>query len=79
LDCEGSAVAAADKVRTRLAIPYLIHQHRIEITTSIGLAIVATGESYRDVIRRADVEMYRDKARSAGWVTAVDTADVARR
>lgn len=74
LECEGVAVAAADKVRMHLAQPYLIHQHPIEITMSIGLAIVASGESYRDVIQRADVEMYRDKARSAGCVNSAGAA-----
>lgn len=73
LEGEESATAAADKVRTHLAAPYLIHDREIEITASIGLAFYSTGgESITDVIRRADHAMYRDKTRGAAAPSTLD-------
>jgi diguanylate cyclase (GGDEF)-like protein len=59
-----SAVAAAEKIRAHLAIPFVINGAAIKITTSIGIAIYPVdGEEYGELIRRADHAMYRNKAR----------------
>jgi diguanylate cyclase len=67
------AVAAADKIRAQLALPYLIDNTAIKITTSIGIAIYPVdGEEYGELVRRADVAMYRDKARGPAPPSVVD-------
>lgn len=56
-------VATAQKIRARLAPPYIIDGTSIELTTSIGIAVYpADGDGYDDLIRVSDLAMYRDKA-----------------
>jgi len=58
------AVVAADHIRTRLAAPYLIDGAKICITTSLGVAVnPVDAHGYDDLLRAADLGMYRDKAR----------------
>jgi diguanylate cyclase (GGDEF)-like protein len=60
---EQGAVVVAEKTRAHLAMPYFISGNTIEITISIGIAIYPVhGEEYAELIRRADQEMYCDKA-----------------
>ena len=67
------AVAAAEKIRAHLAMPFLIDGSVIKITTSIGIAIFPVdGEEYSELIRRADHAMYRDKARRPDPPSIVD-------
>lgn len=67
------AVAAAEKIRAHLAMPFLIDGIAIKITTSIGIAIYPVdGEEYSELIRRADHAMYRDKARRPDPPSIVD-------
>jgi diguanylate cyclase len=63
LEDEQAAVAVAEKIRARVAMPYLIGGDTVEISLSIGIAIYPVqSEEYAELIRRADQEMYRDKA-----------------
>jgi diguanylate cyclase len=73
LEAAEGAVAAADKIRAQLALPYLVDDIAIKITVSIGIAIYPVdGEEYGELIRRADAAMYRDKARGPAPPSVVD-------
>ena len=74
-----SAVAAAEKIRDRLAIPYIVDGAEITVTASIGVAVYPVdGHEYGDLMRVTDGFMYRDKARDAACrATAPRPASVA--
>jgi diguanylate cyclase len=79
LEGRESAVAAAEKIRDRLAIPYVVDGAEIVVTASIGVAVYPVdGREYGDLIRVTDGFMYRDKERnSARSATATQPASVA--
>lgn len=59
------AIAAERKIRACLSKPYLVGGTRIEVTTSIGMAVYpADGMGYVDLTRQSDVAMYGEKARN---------------
>ena len=65
LETPGSALAAARKIRARLAAPYVIDGRQITVTASIGTALYPVdGHDYRELMRVTDRSMYRDKAES---------------
>jgi len=74
-----SALAAARKIRARLAVPYIADGARITVTASIGVAVYPVdGREYGDLMRVTDGFMYRDKARDAACrATAAQPAAVA--
>ena len=52
----------ADKVLTSLSAPYLIEEHELQITPSIGIALYPEeNNTVEDVIKHADTAMYRAK------------------
>ncbi|MEN8133580.1 MAG: EAL domain-containing protein, partial [Pseudomonadota bacterium] len=56
------AQAGAEKIQTKLAAPYTIHNHELHITVSIGIAMFPMeDESADDIVRYADTAMYRAK------------------
>lgn len=59
----GESVAeVARKLRAQLDPPYVVDGHTIEVTASIGVAVYpADGDSQNELIRRADLAMYRAK------------------
>lgn len=68
-----AAVTTAEKIRAQLALPYLIGNSGISITTSIGVAMYPDdGAGYSQLIERADVAMYRNKARLPAPPNVVD-------
>jgi len=79
LEGRESAVAAAQKIRARLAVPYVVGGVKITVTASIGVAVYPVdGHDYGDLMRVTDGFMYRDKARNAACrVAAVQPASVA--
>ena len=79
LEGRESAVAAAEKIRDRLAIPYIVDGAEITVTASIGVAVYPVdGREYGDLMRVTDGFMYRDKARdAASRATAPRPASVA--
>lgn len=79
LEGRESAVAAAEKIRDRLAIPYVVDGVEIVVTASIGVAVYPVdGREYGDLLRVTDGFMYRDKERtSACRTTARRPASVA--
>jgi diguanylate cyclase len=66
LDGRESADAAAEKIRARLAVPYIVDDTEITVTASIGVAIYPVdGRAYGDLMRVTDASMYRDKTHDA--------------
>ena len=64
------AEQVAAKIHAALAEPIVIDGHPITATVSIGAAISQDGEAPQEVLRRADVALYRAK-RTGGAQTAV--------
>jgi diguanylate cyclase (GGDEF)-like protein len=69
------ATKVANKIRERVALPYLVDGHELHVSAAIGVAAYpADGVSADELLRRADESMYRDKkycrsgARSAAKV-----------
>jgi diguanylate cyclase len=66
LETPRSALAAARKIRARLATPYVVDAMEITVTASIGTALYPVdGIEYGALMRATDGSMYRDKAESA--------------
>ena len=63
-----SAVAAAEKLRNRIEENSFAGGHRL--TISLGVAELATGESWDDWLRRADAALYQAKAAGRNRVVA---------
>ena len=58
IDAKDAAPAMAEKIRTRLAAPYVVNDQVITVTASIGMAIYRGDEqSYTDLIKQAGVAM----------------------
>jgi len=63
-----SALAAARKIRARLAVPCMVEGTQIAVTASIGVAVYPVdGNEFGDLMRMSDGLMYRDKARDAAY------------
>jgi diguanylate cyclase (GGDEF)-like protein/PAS domain S-box-containing protein len=64
IERETDAVRAAQRVQDSLAAPFRIGPHEIFTTVSIGIALSTPGHDRpEDVLRDADIAMYRAKAR----------------
>ena len=62
LDARASAVAAAEKIRARIAAPFTVGGTEITVTASIGVAVYPVdGLTYDDLMRVSDGSMYRHK------------------
>jgi diguanylate cyclase (GGDEF)-like protein len=69
------ATRIAERVQTTLALPFLLNGHEVCVSVSIGIAMSETG--YRqpeDVLRDADIAMYRAKAQGKVCHEVFDTA-----
>jgi PAS domain S-box-containing protein len=63
IDGPDTAVAVVTKVRDHLGVPFLIDGHKIRATASIGIAFYPEdGQTYNDLMKHADVAMYRAKS-----------------
>ena len=61
------AVRMAERIQEELRVPFRVGEHEIFTTASIGIALSATGyERPHDVLRDADIAMYRAKSRGRG-------------
>ena len=73
----GAATRAADQVQEVLAAPFDLNEHHLVITVSIGIATAGYSDAPEDVLRHADIAMYRakanGKARYAIFEPAFDT------
>jgi diguanylate cyclase (GGDEF)-like protein len=58
------AERAAERVLDTIRKPFVIEQHRLPVTTSIGIAVYPDdGQNEDTLVRRADLAMYRAKER----------------
>jgi diguanylate cyclase (GGDEF)-like protein/PAS domain S-box-containing protein len=63
IDHEADAVRAAQRLQDALLVPFRIGPHEIFTSVSIGIALSTTGyHRPQDVLRDADIAMYRAKA-----------------
>jgi diguanylate cyclase (GGDEF)-like protein len=56
------ASTIADEMRTLFAKPFMIQDNEIHLTISIGIALFPTNVSAEDLLKYADVAMYRAKS-----------------
>jgi len=76
VDGEKSAADVAQKLRAHLAKPYVVDEHSITATASIGVAVYPSdGSSQNDLIRRADIAMYLAKAHNNSPIRSLQPAE----
>jgi len=64
IDHLADAVRTAERIQETLRVPFRVGENEIFATASIGIALSATGyERSQDVLRDADIAMYRAKSR----------------
>ncbi|MEA2165382.1 MAG: hypothetical protein QOK37_3509 [Thermoanaerobaculia bacterium] len=64
IDHLAGAVRTAERIQEDLRVPFRVGEHEIFTTASIGIALSATGyERPQDMLRDADIAMYRAKSR----------------
>jgi diguanylate cyclase (GGDEF)-like protein len=67
------ALAMAERLTRELRVPYLLGEHHVTTTASIGIASARdTTESADDVVRNADVAMYMAKANGKAGFAVFD-------
>jgi diguanylate cyclase (GGDEF)-like protein len=65
--CAPDAEALAARLINVLSVPYDLQGHRIEIGTSLGVVMAAqTGANADDLLRNADIALYRAKSEGRG-------------
>jgi diguanylate cyclase (GGDEF)-like protein/PAS domain S-box-containing protein len=75
----GGAVRTAGRIHDDLTVPFMIAGHEIFTTVSTGIAVSTTGyERPEDVLRDADIAMYRAKAQGKARHEVFDAAMHAR-
>ena len=69
------AVRVAERIQERLAIPFDIKDHKIVLTVSIGIAFSSNaGAEAQDVLRDAEIAMYRAKSTGKARCEVFDSA-----
>ncbi len=67
------SLAMADRLTRELRAPYLLGEHHVTVTASIGIATARdTTENASDVVRNADVAMYMAKANGKAGFAVFD-------
>jgi predicted signal transduction protein with EAL and GGDEF domain len=65
LEDVGQAAKVAERIKRDLTLPFVVDGHEAVVTTSIGIAAAAPGESgeeyAEELMRRADIAMYQGK------------------
>jgi diguanylate cyclase (GGDEF)-like protein len=75
IEHEADAVRAARRIQDELLVPFRVGPHEIFTTVSIGIALSTTGyRDPQDVLRDADIAMYRAKTRGKARHEVFDTA-----
>ncbi|MXM67476.1 EAL domain-containing protein [Streptomyces sp. HUCO-GS316] len=65
---EGHILELADRLRVTLSLPYLIDGNDVRVAASIGVAFAEPGLGAGELLRNADLAMYRAKAAGKGRV-----------
>lgn len=69
------AVRVAERVQAELATPFVVNQQEIVISASIGIAASSSPHTHaEDLLRDADIAMYRAKRAGKGCCEVSDTA-----
>jgi diguanylate cyclase (GGDEF)-like protein/PAS domain S-box-containing protein len=75
IDHETDAVRAARRIQDDLLVPFRVGSHEIFTTVSIGIALSTSGYvDPQDILRDADIAMYRANARGKARHEVFDTA-----
>jgi diguanylate cyclase (GGDEF)-like protein len=68
-------VRVAERIQNKLAAPFMVHGHEIVVTASIGIAFSSsTSSEAPDVLRDAEIAMYRAKRTGRGRSEVFDNA-----
>ena len=78
LGAGGEATRTAGRIIRALEAPFRLGGRDVVTATSIGIAVGGTGHVAADLLRDADVALYRAKARGRGRYAVFDTAMNAR-
>ena len=71
--CKQSSLELSEKLLSRLKTTYIIEQHHLYISASIGVSLIASnGTSSVDFIKEADIAMYEVKAKGRDGVFFFD-------
>ena len=74
IDAISNAIALAEKIRQKIQEPFTIEGHAIDISCSIGIAIIPEhGENELTLMKHADEAMYRAKNQGRNNVTVFET------
>src|SRR5215218_7168444 len=76
-DVRGASIVA-DRVQESLAAPFHLDNRELYVSASIGIALVTPERAPEDVVRDADVAMYRAKAKGGATHAVFDEAMHAR-
>ena len=76
-DVRGAAIVA-ERLQETLAAPFEVEHRELYVSASIGIALVAPDRAPEDVVREADVAMYRAKAQGGARHAVFDEAMHAR-
>jgi PAS domain S-box-containing protein len=68
------AVRVADRIQQKLAIPFEVDGHQIVITASIGIAFGGATTEAQDLLRDAEIAMYRAKQTGKARCEVFDNA-----
>ena len=67
------SLAMADRLTRELRVPYVINDHTVSVTASIGIASARDGtDTAEEVVRNADVAMYMAKANGKAGFAVFD-------
>jgi diguanylate cyclase (GGDEF)-like protein len=67
------SLAMADRLTTELRLPYVLSEHTVSVSASIGIASAReANDSAEDVVRNADVAMYMAKANGKAGFAVFD-------
>jgi diguanylate cyclase (GGDEF)-like protein len=77
LDAPAQATAMAVRFDAALAVPFVVSDVKLNLTASIGIAFTSQGaDSPEDLLRDADLAMYRTKRRRGGELPAFDLSEL---
>ncbi len=68
------AIRMSERIQERLAVPFSVNGHPIVLTASTGVVFSGTGTQASDVLRDAEIAMYRAKRAGKARCEVFDTA-----